>query len=330
MLAESRKSKWKPFDIWPGYVDALSALLMVIIFVLLTFVLAQFSLSQLLNDKDVKVENLEGSLSSLKFHLSQLESEKAVDRKLISSLQNTLMTLKTHMRESDLEKEDLKKTLIEHKDLLGLRENELIKLNKHLLEIEETLRVTLDDKVVLRRKYEDENEKALALESQVADLEKDAQAYQSLRAFSKHRSAFFDKLIKVLGTREDVRVVGDRFVFQSEVLFDSATADIGEEGRVKLDKLATALKEISKKIGNDTPWILRVDGHTDARPIKNNKYPSNWELSSARAISVVRYLISKGIDAKHLVAAGFGENRPIDKNKKSAKNRRIEFKLDKD
>jgi chemotaxis protein MotB len=160
------------------------------------------------------------------------------------------------------------------------------------------------------------------------------------------RSDFLSKLVKVLGDRQDIRVVGDRFVFQSEVLFDRGSAELGKEGHEQLDKLAVALKEISVKIPASIHWILRVDGHTDTLPIKRPQFPSNWELSSARAISVVRYLISQGINPKNLVAAGFGEFQPLesksdqgertgeaketlmDVEKAMARNRRIEFRLD--
>jgi chemotaxis protein MotB len=154
---------------------------------------------------------------------------------------------------------------------------------------------------------------------------------KSLKDIGVFRSEFFSKLQKAVGARTDIRIVGDRFVFQSEVLFDKASAVLGAEGKNKLDKLIQALKDISSKIPDSVNWILRVDGHTDHLPIHNAQYPSNWELSSARAIAVVKYLTEKDIPAKHLVAAGFGEYQPMaegEGEKDLARNRRIEFKLD--
>jgi len=153
---------------------------------------------------------------------------------------------------------------------------------------------------------------------------------QRVQELSRYRSEFFGRLRSILGNRPDVRVVGDRFVFQSEVFFDSGSAAIRPEGRVELDKLAGALAELEKQIPAEIPWVLRIDGHTDIRPIASAQFPSNWELSSARAISVVQYLIGKGISPQRLVAAGFGEFQPLDaagSDEAFRRNRRIELKL---
>jgi len=134
----------------------------------------------------------------------------------------------------------------------------------------------------------------------------------------------------ILGNRQDIRVVGDRFVFQSEVLFDTGSAAMRPEGKVELDKLAAAISELEKQIPAEIAWVLRIDGHTDVRPISSPQFPSNWELSSARAISVVQYLISRGISPQRLVAAGFGEFQPLDAGTTEEayrRNRRIELKL---
>ena len=151
-----------------------------------------------------------------------------------------------------------------------------------------------------------------------------------VQELSRYRSEFFGRLRKVLGNQPGIRVVGDRFVFQSEVLFASASANLGEDGMVQLKQLAATLREITKRIPTDIDWILRIDGHTDGIPISNWKFPSNWELSAARAISVVKYLIKEGISANRLVAAGFGEFRPLDQTKDEVanrRNRRIEMKM---
>jgi chemotaxis protein MotB len=197
------------------------------------------------------------------------------------------------------------------------------------------------------------NQQIMALRRQLAALEsaldvserkdKDAQAKiadlgqrlnvalaQRVQELSRYRSDFFGRLREILGNRPDIRVVGDRFVFPSEVFFDSGQAVLSPEGRGELDKLAGALLDLDKKIPSDIPWVLRVDGHTDVRPIASSQFPSNWALSAARAISVVQYLVSKGISPQRLVAAGFGEYQPLDPGNTDEafrRNRRLELKL---
>ena len=147
---------------------------------------------------------------------------------------------------------------------------------------------------------------------------------------SRYRSEFFGKLREVLGDHKNIRIVGDRFVFQSEVLFDSGSAELADIGRRQIERLAATLKDIAKRIPDDVDWVLRVDGHTDRIPIKTARFPSNWELSTGRAISVVRHLIEVGIPANRLAATGFGEYQPIDPGgdqRAYRRNRRIELKL---
>jgi chemotaxis protein MotB len=153
---------------------------------------------------------------------------------------------------------------------------------------------------------------------------------QRVQELSRYRSEFFGRLRAILGNRPDIRIVGDRFVFQSEVFFDTGQATLLPEGIAELDTVANALLEIDKKIPPEIAWVLRVDGHTDVRPVSGLTFKSNWELSSARAISVVQYLISRGLPAQRLVAAGFAEFQPLDTgNTEEAykRNRRIELKL---
>jgi chemotaxis protein MotB len=153
---------------------------------------------------------------------------------------------------------------------------------------------------------------------------------KKVQELARYRSDFFGKLREALGDRPDFQVVGDRFVFASDVLFDSGSADLKPEAAPQLDKLADALKQLETKIPPDIGWVMRVDGHTDIKPITSSQFPSNWELSSARAISVVRYLMDKGVPANRLVAAGFAEFQPLDpgdSDEALRKNRRIELKL---
>ena len=151
-----------------------------------------------------------------------------------------------------------------------------------------------------------------------------------VQELARYRSEFFGRLREVLGERQDIRIVGDRFVFQSEVLFETAKADITADGQVELVLLADALKQIASEIPPEIDWILRVDGHSDRRPIATPEFPSNLHLSAARAIAVVRFLVSQGVPADRLAAAGFGDLHPVDASDSEAayaQNRRIEFKL---
>ena len=153
---------------------------------------------------------------------------------------------------------------------------------------------------------------------------------QRVQELSKYRSEFFGRLRAILGARPEIRVVGDRFVFQSEILFDSGSPGLKPEGQAEVDKLAGALIDLEKQIPAEIAWVLRIDGHTDVRPISSSQFPSNWELSAARAISVVQYLISRGVPPRRLVAAGFGEFQPLDTDPTEEafrRNRRIELKL---
>jgi chemotaxis protein MotB len=171
-------------------------------------------------------------------------------------------------------------------------------------------------------------------EVQIAELGKrlNAALASKVEELARYRSEFFGRLREILGNREDIQIVGDRFVFQSEIFFDSASAEIGPAGREQLDVLATTLILLMAEIPDDLDWVLRIDGHTDNRPIRSSPlYPSNWELSTARAVAVVKYLASRGIPADRLAAAGFGEFRPLDTGENEAayrKNRRIEIKFD--
>ena len=169
-------------------------------------------------------------------------------------------------------------------------------------------------------------------EAQIAELGKrlNSALAQRVQELSRYRSEFFGRLRQILSQRSDILVVGDRFVFQSEVLFAKGDAEISPLGQTEMLKLADALRQLEAEIPQDIAWVLRVDGHTDIDPIKSPFFQSNWELSSARAIAVVKYLIAQGVAPKHLVAAGFGEFQPLDvgtSEDAKSQNRRIELKL---
>ena len=169
-------------------------------------------------------------------------------------------------------------------------------------------------------------------QAQIADLGKrlNAALAQKVQELAKYRSEFFGRLREILGNRPDIEIVGDRFVIQSEILFSSGSADINPTGETQLVKISNAVRQIAQEIPSDIPWVLRIDGHTDIQPIHTAQFPSNWYLSSARAIAVVNFMIKQGVAPNHLVAAGFGEYQPLDPGTSAAalkRNRRIEFKL---
>jgi chemotaxis protein MotB len=174
--------------------------------------------------------------------------------------------------------------------------------------------------------------KVKSQQSQIADLGRrlNLALASKVAELARYRSEFFGRLHDILGNRPDIRVVGDRFVFQSEVLFAPGSADLTDAAKKELDPVMAALKQITAEIPTDINWVLQVSGHTDHNPIKTQQFPSNWELSTARAMSVVRYAIARGIPADRLAAAGFADTQPIDPGTTSdayKRNRRIELKL---
>ncbi len=295
MATYARRQKGVTLDVWPGFVDALATLLIVLIFALMIFVVSQIYLSDALQGSQRGLDSLQAKIQQIS-NLLQIEQKKNAD---LTSTFNV-----TEKRALDAE---ILLTTLQHQ--IEILNQQLQALNTALDASEET---TFQQKLTI----EDLDKKlAAALAQKVEELE-------------KYRSEFFGKLKELLSNRSDVRIVGDRFVFQSEVLFPSASATLGKEGEEKLKKLAATLKDISAKMPSDLKWVLRVDGHTDNKPIHTDKFDSNWELSAARAISVIKFLIKEGIPAKHLAAAGFGEFHPLEKGASDAGNRRIELKLD--
>jgi chemotaxis protein MotB len=174
--------------------------------------------------------------------------------------------------------------------------------------------------------------KAKEQQGQIVDLGRrlNLALASKVQELARYRSEFFGRLREIIGDRADIRIVGDRFVFQSEVLFAPGSAELGEPAKTQLDPVIAALKAISQKIPPDINWVLRIDGHTDRRPISNAQFASNWELSAARAISVVRYAVAQGVPPARLAAAGFADNQPLeasDNDEAYRRNRRIELKL---
>ncbi len=316
MGAYARRQKGITLDVWPGFVDALATLLIVMIFALMIFVVSQVYLSDALQGSKRGLESLQAKLQEIAA-LLQIEQKKNVD--LTTSFHATsqqlahLQALKSQV-EANLSTTE--KRAIDAEAILATLQQQIEALNQQLQALNTALQAS-ETTTTQQKLTIEELDKKLA-----------AAMIQKVEELEKYRSEFFGKLKELLANRSDVRIVGDRFVFQSEVLFPSGSAILEKDGENKLKQLAQTLKEISAKMPTDLKWVLRVDGHTDNKPIHTEKFDSNWELSAARAISVIKFLMKEGIPAQHLAAAGFGEFHPLETGAEDKRNRRIELKLD--
>lgn len=472
MYALGRTGGRRSINIWPGFVDGLATLLLVVIFVLMVFMIAQYFLSVALSGRDLALQQLREEVSSLadllsleradnaelRVNVAQLSAELQTSIEARDALSNQLADLSDE-RESllaqiaglmserddlsgrvkqlddereelasklaaltgqtdenkaeservaqeladaystiDADKEKIEALVGEIAILKSLRDEVTAQLLAAEKSLEEQRKLSEEQKSKLTAAQSlasDQEEKLKQLRLRLTDIEKTAQAAEqevatrtklseeaqrkvdllnrqiaSLRAqlarlndildatesqneeqqvqiadlgrrlnialaskvqeLARYRSEFFGRMREILGDRPDIRIVGDRFVFQSEVLFATGSADLGQEGRVQLAKFAQTLLDISRNIPPEIDWVLRVDGHTDKRPISTPEFPSNWELSTARAISVVKFLISQGLPPNRVAATGFGEYQPIDPDNDEIayrRNRRIELKL---
>jgi chemotaxis protein MotB len=334
-MALARARRERGIDYWPGFVDALSTLILGIVFLLSVFVIVQFFLSQEVTGKDTALQRLNAQLAQLTEMLSLEKIGKA-------NLEDTLSSLRANLALAETERDRLK-GVNEGLASGGSRANEIASqldaqkgvAGRALAQVEllnQQIAALRRQLAAIEASLEASESKDKDAQARIADLGQrlNLALAQRVQELSRFRSEFFGRLRAILGNRPDIRVVGDRFVFQSEVFFDAGAAVVRPEGRAELDKLATALLELEKQIPTDVAWVLRVDGHTDVRPIASAAYPSNWELSAARAISVVQYLIGKGISPQRLVAAGFGEFQPLEAGQTEdafRRNRRIELKL---
>ena len=376
-MARSRNRTRRSADIWPGFVDAISTLLLVLIFLLTIFVSSEFLLSKLLSNKDDALEGLNMQI----YQLSELLSlEKKENKDLTSTISKLNEKLNNSSITSDLlsmEFSDLKNKNIELNRLLNsLKENtnQIKEENKNLdlkntnLESElkdllSTLRATHVNLIKAEKEVklsEAAKNQVTILNMQIAELREQLNIIQNLLdinleeikqkdihivelgkklntalavkvgELTQYKSEFFGRLRSILGNRDDIQIVGDRFIFQSEVLFASGSAEVGIEGVIQLTKLSKILLDTTKNIPKDIPWVLQIQGHTDQNPINTLLYPSNWELSAARAISVGKVLISSGVSSDKISVAGFAEFQPLELGQDPSsyrKNRRIEIKL---
>jgi chemotaxis protein MotB len=337
-LARARRGRYQA-NYWPGFVDMLSTLLLVVTFLMALFMLSNFVVTQATSGKDTM-------LSRLNRQLAELTELLALERSKKEAVEDNLAALQATLGEKEKENDRLTGLLGTAGGATQSAEDRAKSLGTSL---DEQKKITND----ALAKVEMLNQQLAALRLQIASLQealeaseakdKDSQAKiadlgqrlnvalaKKVQELARYRSDFFGKLKEALGDRADFQIVGDRFVFPSDVLFDSGSDILKPEAALQLDKLAEALRGLETQIPPDIAWVMRVDGHTDIKPIATPQFPSNWELSSARAISVVRYLMSQGVPANRLVAAGFGEFQPIDtgdSDEALAKNRRIELKL---
>ena len=427
MAISTRRSRTQETNIWPGFVDALAALLMVIIFVLMIFIVAQFYLTQLLSGRDDDLAKLQGQIlelgellsierttnaklanninrlneslviattkqetlnskiseliilnESLGGQVNILTAERdALDKNLKlsqsslamsqSDLEGALQQLKnieTELEAKTLQNKQTKKELDGTRKLSLLMQSDLdeardllqkiiIKLSKEKLHLVNLKELNKELNVKYSASTNRLNAQILALKREMmnlSDILKKSEVENELKnvkivdlgrklnralasrvhELAKFRSEFFGRLQDVLKNRRDIRTVGDRFVFQSEVLFASGASDIATAGKKELAQLARTLNSIAPNIPKKINWILQIEGHTDHIPISNKRFQNNWELSAARAISVVEFLIGQGVPADRLSAAGYGEFQPLDKRRDeigNRRNRRIEMKL---
>ena len=337
-LARSRRDSGMNY--WPGFVDALSTLVLSIIFLLTVFMVAQFFLSQQISGKDT-------ALARLSAQISRLSELLSLERTGKTTLEAEIAQLRASLSAVEGERDRMRDATEGAQSNHDAGKAEAGRLTSQLdLEKAATARAVAQIEI-LNQQISALRRQIVALESALdisEKKEKDAQLHitdlgqrlnvalaQRVQELSRYRSDFFGKLRDILGNRPDIRIVGDRFVFQSEVFFDSGQAILRPEGRAELDKLAAALLDLEKQIPSEINWVLRVDGHTDTRPLSGTtQFKTNWDLSAARAISVVQYLMAKGVPPQRLVAAGFGEFQPIDPGtteEAHSRNRRIELKL---
>lgn len=338
-MAIARGRRQERPNYWPGFVDALASLLLVIMFLLSLFVLAQFFLGREILGKDTVLSRLNAQVaeltdmlqlqkaksSDLQDTIASLSATLATTKSKNDKLQNQLSSLSSGTSNKDDKIANLTSDLAKQKDMSREANAQVDLLNQQLT----ALRAQIS---ALSQALDASEARDAESRTKIADLGRrlNLALAQRVQDLSQYRSDFFGRLRKILADRPDIEVVGDRFVFQSEVLFPAGQADITPAGATELAKIADAVIQLTKDIPDDISWLLEVDGYTDKRPISTPQFPSNWELSAARAVSVVKYLISQGVPARRLVAAGFGEYHPIDPGdtpQAYAKNRRIEFKL---
>lgn len=345
MIGSRRRSR-STTNVWPGYVDALSALLMLVIFMLLVYVVSQLYLSQTLSDRDTQLARLNSQLNelsellgleqsktnALEDQMASLQADYSTSLDRNDELENRLETTREQlMRQTataDAQAERLasmEESIGEKDEMSASQQAMILRLSNQIASLREQLR-QIASALKLQEQMTAEKEEELANVSQRLNT----LLAERVNQLEQYQSEFFARLRDILASNENIRVVGDRFLLPSELLFASGSAQLGEDGQGELDKLAGVLLDVVERIPDDIDWILRIDGHTDIIPINTPQFPSNWELSTARAVAVVRYLADQGVPERRMVAAGFGEFFPVAEGASPEalrRNRRIELKL---
>ena len=340
MVSVRSRYRERSVNYWPGFVDALATLLLAIMFLLSVFVLAQFLLSQEISGKDEVLNRLNSQINELTSLLALEQANK-------QDLEDSIATLESSLSSTESERSRLETLLSEGNNNTAETEAKIGAMSTQLDEEKQLSKRALSQVELLNQQISALRRQIASLEdaldasenqdresqTKIADLGKrlNVALAQRVQELNRYRSDFFGRLREILGGRSDIRIVGDRFVFPSEVLFTSGAAELNAGGQAEMLKVAQALIQIGSEIPDDINWVLRVDGHTDNVPLSGGgRIRDNWELSSSRATSVVRFFISQGIPANRLVAAGFGEFQPLedeDTDEARSKNRRIELKL---
>jgi chemotaxis protein MotB len=374
-------------DIWPGFTDALSGILLVLIFLITIFVVTENMLTSDLSGRDATISRLnqqaklmEDVLGLRLQEISDLKAKVAATDQMLqktiadkAQLDEELKASKERNAQNEKKIEALqgsKAKLVSASDALSKKvdaqASQVEQLLQRLKSINDELsyfRRQLEDSQSKQAQAMDENRRLEARTEQLNEqLNSQIEAGKRLQAradeekkqltakaaslgeklnrlmaervelLSKYRSDFFGKMRTIIGDdNPDIRIIGDRFILQSEVLFTSGSEELLPQGKSQLVRVAQLLSRLGQRIPSEIPWVIQISGHTDNVPINSKRFPSNWELSSARAINVVKYLIRKGgISPDHLVAAGYGQFHPLVSNKTEQlrrQNRRIELKI---
>jgi chemotaxis protein MotB len=323
-------------NIWPGFVDGLTTLLLVLMFVLSIFVVAQFYLGAKLTTIKDELASKDSELARLQAQLKDLADQLGLQEAKQNELKAQILALEATLADKESQVAALGSAVA--------ASAEELKAEKALTESQKSELATLNAQIAALRKQLQSLQEALDA-AEAKDKEQNAQIEnlsqrlnqalaRKVQELQEVRSRFFEALRKALGDRTDVKVVGDRFIFESDILFGSCSATLGDAGKLELNKLATALLEIQGDIPAEVNWVLRVDGHADATPLGPTclaYFDSNLDLSAQRAISVVNYLKERGVPGRRLMATGSGSEIPLVAGYSPAaleQNRRIEFKLD--
>jgi chemotaxis protein MotB len=326
-------------EFWPAYVDVLSTLLLVVTLLMSIFMLAQYFSAQEVTGKDSALQRLAQQISELTSMLSLEKGKAQSSQDELAALQASLSALRAENEKlagAGLGADEREKAatgqiagltadLDKQKNISAEALSKVDLLNQQLVALRRQI-AALSDALDLAQKKDAESDKTI----KDLGVRLNTALAQQVQELKRYRSDFFGRLRALLKDRKDIRVVGDRFVFQSEILFASGSADLTPEGMAAMDQIAEAINELRSEIPSDIDWALQINGHTDSRRISNPQFRSNWELSTARAASVVKYLVSRGVPADRLAAAGYAEFQPVDPGTSEeafAKNRRIELKL---